>query len=177
MRQQTFFQIFFGMVLAQTVLLVSACTVIVPPQQRPVFRRPPAHAPAHGHRRRHVPPPHAAAHGHRHHAGEGMVLVFDANLAVYLVDGRPDYYYDHGHYFRRKNGRWQMCREVEGPWIAASTSHVPPKLVVKYQKKAHDKKDKKQEKEDKKQPQKKHKGKQEKGDKSDDDPGSDGRND
>lgn len=138
------FRMVFGIVLAQTIFLVSACTVIVPPQQGPVFRGPPPHAPAHGHRRhRHTPPPHAAAHGYRHHVGEGLVLVFDAKLAVYQVDGRPDYYYDQGHYFRRKEGRWQMCRDIEGPWIAASKSHVPPKLVVKYQKKAHHKKDKK----------------------------------
>jgi hypothetical protein len=157
----------FGIVLAQMIFFVSACTLVVPPQPGPpprgrIFKGPPPHAPAHGHRRRHAPPPHAAAHGYRHHMGEGLVLVFNSNLAVYLVDGRPDYYYDHGHYFRRKAGRWQMCRSVEGPWIAASKSHVPAKLVVKYQKKAQIKKDQKQKKKDKKQHQKKQKEKHDK---------------
>lgn len=46
------------------------------------------------------PPPHAPAHGHRHSYGDGIELVIDSGLGLYVVSSRPHYYFQDGWYWR-----------------------------------------------------------------------------
>jgi hypothetical protein len=77
---------------------------------------PPAHAPAHGYRRKHV---------------HGMELVFDSGLGVYVVVGLSDHYYHDGYFFRIRSGIWEMCPKPDGHWKVASDKSLPIGLKVK----------------------------------------------
>jgi len=73
------------------------------------------------------PPSHAPAHGYRHKHGN-VVIVYEASLGVYLVDGyRGVYFYD-GYFFRTRHGDWQRSREFRGPWKLVSQSRLPKGL-------------------------------------------------
>jgi len=65
---------------------------------------PPAHAPAHGYRRKHV---------------AGMELVFDSGRGVYVV------------FYRLRGGLWEMSLKPDGDWKAASEKSLPMGLQVK----------------------------------------------
>jgi hypothetical protein len=91
--------------------------VVVVADQHP---GPPAHAPANGYR--------------RHHPGDGVVLVYDADLQVYVVDNHPGCYYTAGQYFRWKSA-WQWSVDIGGPWKAvAMESDLPHGLRTMKQK-------------------------------------------
>ena len=77
---------------------------------------PPAHAPAHGYRRKHV---------------HGMELVFDSDLGVYVVVGLSDHYYHDGYFFRLRAGIWERCPKPDGHWKVASDKSLPIGLQVK----------------------------------------------
>jgi hypothetical protein len=47
------------------------------------------------------PPPWAPAHGYRHKHAQGMELVYDAQLGVYVVVGRDGLYFRHDRFYRR----------------------------------------------------------------------------
>ena len=78
------------------------------------------------------PPPHAPAHGYRHkHYNHD--LVFDSGLGVYLVLGRPDYYFWDNRYFRYHDGYWQFAADLDGRWYH-DDGHVPAvKLAAEQQ--------------------------------------------
>jgi hypothetical protein len=71
------------------------------------------------------PPPHAPAHGYRHKHADGVVLVYDAGMKVYLVTSASDRYYWKGNYYRRRGGQWQLSTSLQGPWKVASKSKLP----------------------------------------------------
>ena len=72
------------------------------------------------------PPPHAPAHGYRHkHYNHD--LVFDSGLGVYVVLGRPDYYFWDNRYFRYHDGYWQFAADLDGRWYH-DDGHVPRRL-------------------------------------------------
>lgn len=73
------------------------------------------------------PPPHAPAHGYRH-KHENVVLVFQADLGVYLVDGHKGYYYHEGEFYRSHKGKWQASAHFNGPWKKVSESKLPKNL-------------------------------------------------
>ena len=77
---------------------------------------PPAHAPAHGYRRKHV---------------AGMELVFDSGRGVYVVVGLSDHYYHDGYFYRLRGGLWEMSLKHDGNWKAASQNSLPMGLQVK----------------------------------------------
>jgi len=77
---------------------------------------PPAHAPAHGYRRKHV---------------HGMELVFDSGLGVYVVVGLSDHYYHDGYFFRLRSGMWETCPKPDGHWKIVSHNSLPIGLQVK----------------------------------------------
>jgi len=77
---------------------------------------PPAHAPAHGHRRKHV---------------AGMELVFDSGRGVYIVVGLSDHYYHDGYFYRLRGGLWEMSLKPDGNWKAASRNSLPLGLQAK----------------------------------------------
>ncbi len=80
------------------------------------------------------PPPHAPAHGYRHkHARDGVTLTYDTGIAVYIVSGYKDCYFDDGFYFRYSSGSWEMSARIGGPWkVAVIDRDVPSGLKVKY---------------------------------------------
>jgi hypothetical protein len=74
------------------------------------------------------PPPHAPAHGYRHKHADGVVLVFEAGLGVYVVSGHKDLYYYKERYYRQHNKNWQSSGHFEGPWRKSPDNKVPPGL-------------------------------------------------
>lgn len=84
---------------------------------------PPAHAPAHGYRRKHV---------------HGVELVFDTGLGVYVVVGRSDHYYHDGYFYRLSGGIWEMSLEPDSHWKVVSHSSLPIGLQVKAKAKSND---------------------------------------
>jgi hypothetical protein len=77
------------------------------------------------------PPAHAPAHGHRRHHG-GPELVYDSQLGVHVVVGRPDVFFHDGHFFRFEDGAWHVSVSLDGGWATARAGQVPPGLAKKY---------------------------------------------
>jgi hypothetical protein len=62
-----------------------------------VYHKPP---PTTKKQKRHGPPPHAPAHGYRAKTGEGLAIVYDSKLRVYVVVDVLNHYYHNGFYYR-----------------------------------------------------------------------------
>lgn len=73
------------------------------------------------------PPPHAPAHGYRHKHGK-IVLVYDAGLDVYIIDGHAGYYYCRDRFYRARGGNWQASFDFSGPWRTVPDTHLPNRL-------------------------------------------------
>ncbi len=76
---------------------------------------PPAHAPAHGYRRKHV---------------AGMELVYDSGRGVYLVVGHSDHYYHDGYFYRLRGSLWEMSLKPDSGWKVVSGRSLPMGLKV-----------------------------------------------
>ena len=85
------------------------------------------------------PPPHAPAHGYRHKQKQGVDLVFDSGIGVYVVVDRPDYYFDDGYYYRLHKGKWQYSTSLHGNWKPHVYQQLPPGLQKKYKAKGKNK--------------------------------------
>ena len=107
-----------GIVLSAAVL--AAC-VAVAPDRAPA---PPGHAKAH----RHGPPPHAPAHGYRAKTPQGVNIVFDTQLGVYVVVDLPGSYWIDDRFFRKGSAGWTVSASVDGPWKACATADLPKGL-------------------------------------------------
>ena len=91
--------------------------------------RPSVHAKSHG------PPPHAPAHGHRHKRHrDGVELVFDAGLGVYVVVNEAGHYWHTDRYLRWVAGEWSASYRIDGGWVVISGDTVPPGLTRKHAK-------------------------------------------
>ena len=78
----------------------------------------------------HGPPPHAPAHGYRHRRhGDGVELVFDAGLDVYVVVGLPGHYWHADRYLRWTDSAWSVSYRIDGDWVAISSDRIPPGLA------------------------------------------------
>jgi hypothetical protein len=87
------------------------------------------------HGRSHGPPSHAPAHGHRHKRHhDGVELVFDAGLGVYVVVDQPGHYWHADRYLRWAAGEWSVSYRVDGDWVVVASDAVPQRLVGKYAK-------------------------------------------
>ncbi len=72
------------------------------------------------------PPPHAPAHGYRRkHHDDGVEMVFDSGIGVYVVVGQSDCWWHDDHYYRWRDGVWLSAVHVSGPWTAVEVSVVP----------------------------------------------------
>ncbi|MCH7548271.1 MAG: hypothetical protein IH969_01830 [Candidatus Krumholzibacteriota bacterium] len=78
------------------------------------------------------PPPHAPAHGYRHKHSDGVTLVFQASLGVYVVSGHRDVYFHKDRYYRIYNGGFQTSKKVKGPWNKTSSKKVPKGLQKEF---------------------------------------------
>ncbi len=88
------------------------------------------------------PPPHAPAHGYRH-KHSGAVLVYESDLGMYQVNGRPGHYFYKDQFYRLHDGQWQVSVSFGGPWNVILDSKLPKKLHKHKHAKAHGKKKKK----------------------------------
>ncbi|MGB2866151.1 MAG: hypothetical protein WBC05_22650 [Sedimentisphaerales bacterium] len=77
------------------------------------------------------PPAHAPAHGYRRKHAAGMELVYDSGRGVYVVVGLSDHYYHDGYFYRLRGGLWEMSLKPDGGWKAASEKSLPMGLQVK----------------------------------------------
>ena len=75
---------------------------------------PPAHAPAHGHRRK--------------HAEQAVELVFDSGLGVHVVVGHPDHYHHGSRYYKRVRGHWYVSTRFHGGWTVVKVDRLPKAL-------------------------------------------------
>lgn len=101
-----------------TLLLLALCDTAAakPPGRGPAFRAgPPAHAPAHGVRRKRI---------------GGFELTFDVGLGVYVAVGVTDVYYHEGYFYRVRGGVWEISLrgDVWGPVVIEK---LPPGLQIK----------------------------------------------
>jgi hypothetical protein len=93
--------------------------------------------------KRHGPPPHAPAHGYRAKTSEGIAIVYDSRLRVYVVIDISNHYYYNGFYYRLNEDRWEGCAHIHGSWQPVAENKVPPGLRSGAKKKKGKKKGKK----------------------------------
>ncbi len=74
------------------------------------------------------PPPHAPAHGYRHKHQNGVTLVYDSEIDLYVVSGHTGVYFHKDSYYRQHDGGWQLSVQVDGPWKVASSKKLPKGL-------------------------------------------------
>jgi|GEM_PF-2724602 len=77
---------------------------------------PPAHAPAHGYRRKHV---------------YGYDLVYDSSCGFYVVTGLSHHYYHDGHFYRLHGDVWQVSLRGAA-WRPLGYDTLPSPLRVKF---------------------------------------------
>ena len=105
-----------------SIILLSSC------ETTHVYRRPHPH---HGGWIGNAPPAHAPAHGYRRKQVCGYDLVYDSNWGVYVVVGVTDCYYSDGYFYRSFGGSWQISQQVDSGWVAVSVSGLPYGLAKK----------------------------------------------
>ena len=77
------------------------------------------------------PPPHAPAHGYRHKHPDGVVLVYDSGLGLYIVSGYASVYFYEGRYYRMHHDMWESTAHFKGNWRKTSSKSLPPGLQEK----------------------------------------------
>ena len=78
------------------------------------------------------PPAHAPAHGYRKKHQDGTNLVYDSGLGLYGVVDFPGVYHFDNKYFRYLDGRWQVRVALRDAWVSATTRDVPASLKKKH---------------------------------------------
>ena len=108
----------FAVISFCALLMTASCSSYRVYHEPTVTKRtgPPAHAPAHGYRRKHV---------------HGMELVYDSGRGVYLVVGHSDHYYHDGYFYRLRGGLWEMSLKPNSGWKVVSGKSLPMGLQVK----------------------------------------------
>jgi len=81
---------------------------------------------------RYRPPPRAPAHGYRYRFDDGLIIVFDSGLGLYIVDRHPGWYWYDGHFYRRHRDRWDYSSRFDGPWHSIAHDRLPPGLRRRY---------------------------------------------
>jgi len=79
----------------------------------------------------HGPPAHARAHGYRRKQVAGMELVYDSGLGVYIVVGLPNHYYHDGYFYRLSGTLWEVSLQPSSGWASVSGKSLPPGLQAK----------------------------------------------
>ena len=81
-----------------------------------------------GKRMGHGPPAHANAHGLRRKQVAGVELIYDSGRRVYVVVGLPNHYYHDGYFYRLHDTEWEMSLQLSGSWALVSEKSLPPGL-------------------------------------------------
>lgn len=100
------------------LLIMTSCSTV------DVYQRP---GPGIGH----GPPAHARAHGYRRKQVAGFELVFDSDLGLYVVVGHPDHYYCKGYFYRLHESKWERSQQPGRGWICVSDKSIPIGLRAK----------------------------------------------
>lgn len=79
----------------------------------------------------HGPPAHARAHGYRRKQVAGVELVFDSGMGVYVAVGMPGYYYHEGNFYRLSGNRWEISVQPDSGWAFVADESLPPGLQKK----------------------------------------------
>ena len=108
----------FVVTLTCIFLVTASCSEEV------VYRRP---VPGRGH----GPPAHAPAHGRRRKQVAGVELIFDAGRGVYVVVGCVDHYYYDGYFFRLHGDMWEISLYPDRDWGPLGHKSLPPGLHAK----------------------------------------------
>ena len=87
--------------------------------------------------RGHGPPPHAPAHGYRAKTHDGLELVYQSDIGVYVVVGRSDYYFHDGVIYHKDSIGWIAGKSVDGPWTSVKEAQIPPGLRSDHPGKGH----------------------------------------
>ncbi len=87
----------------------------------------------------HGPPAHAPAHGYRRKQVSGVKLVFDSGAGVYVVVGHPNHYYHAGNFYRHTGTMWEVSLKLDSGWSSASGKPLPSGLQAKSKSKTYGK--------------------------------------
>lgn len=79
----------------------------------------------------HGPPAHARAHGYRRKQVCGYDLIYDSGRGVYIVVGVSDCYYHEGHFYRLCGDAWQISLHADNDWAPVAFTALPSGLRVK----------------------------------------------
>ena len=110
--------IWLAVVSVVLVLALSSCSSVEvrrTPQRKKVGNGPPAHAKAHGWRRKHA---------------SGVEFVYHSKSGVYVVVGMPNHYYcDCNDYFYKLGPLgWQASASIDGGWTYVTDKSLPQGL-------------------------------------------------
>ena len=108
----------FTLALVILLLVMASCSTVG------VYQSP-------GRRIGHGPPAHAKAHGYRRKQVAGVELIFDSGLGLYVVSGHPDHYYYDGHFYRLYGSVWEISLRPDGGWSCVSVKSLPRGLQIK----------------------------------------------
>jgi len=118
----------------RTLLLRAACgfalVVLASCDTVSVYRIP---APRRGPGVGHGPPAHAQAHGYRRKQVHGYDMVYDSGRGVYVVVGVADCYYHEGHFYRLRGDLWEISLRADADWRPVTVGSLPPGLRAKAQ--------------------------------------------
>ncbi|UCG56643.1 MAG: hypothetical protein JSU70_17485 [Phycisphaerales bacterium] len=87
----------------------------------------------------HGPPAHAKAHGYRRKQVGGYELTFDAGRGVYVVVGLTNHYYHEGYFYRLRGDAWEISLRADGGWAPTARKSLPPGLQARSKGKGHKK--------------------------------------
>ena len=85
----------------------------------------PGPGPGPGKSQGHGPPPHAPAHGYRAKTPQGVEVVFDTQVGVYIVINVPGSYWLDDRYYRKAPKGWVWSASFEGPWEVCVEANLP----------------------------------------------------
>lgn len=74
------------------------------------------------------PPPWAPAHGYRYKHDDGVDLIFDSGLGLYIVVDFPNIHFSNDHFYRWNDDKWQRSTSFNGPWEIINSNQLPPGL-------------------------------------------------
>jgi hypothetical protein len=86
---------------------------------------PPDHAPAHGYRAKHGEKTQRAPERPR----DGVEIVFDSERGIHVAIGLPGVFFEAGHYYRERDGRWETSANGRDGWRVTAAAKIPGTVV------------------------------------------------
>jgi len=114
---------------ARFVLLLISIALIVP---QLAVAKPPAHAPAHGYRAKQKQKTSEPAP-----VKPRIEVVYDSERGIHVAVGLTDVFFHDGHYYRLRDGRWEVSINGDGGWRVSVESKIPGAVVEGRKKKSN----------------------------------------